>query len=65
MCVDGFNGSNCQADIDECESAPCFNNGRCDDRVNEFYCNCSNTGECRELFILVLFRGLERGILYF
>ena len=28
------------ADIDECASDPCMNNGTCEDLVNSFSCNC-------------------------
>ena len=28
------------ADINECESNPCLNNGTCIDRVNGFKCSC-------------------------
>ena len=28
------------ADINECESKPCLNNGTCIDRVNGFKCSC-------------------------
>lgn len=28
------------ADIDECESNPCLNNGTCTDEVNGFTCSC-------------------------
>ena len=29
------------AEIDECASNPCSNNGTCVDLLNDFYCNCS------------------------
>ena len=28
------------ADINECESNPCVNNGTCNDRINGFNCSC-------------------------
>ena len=28
------------ADINECESSPCFNNGTCVDKINSFNCSC-------------------------
>ena len=30
------------ADIDECESNPCMNDGTCDNLVNGFSCNCTD-----------------------
>ena len=29
-CPAGYTGKNCQIDIDECESMPCFNGGTCE-----------------------------------
>lgn len=28
-------------DINECSSNPCLNNGVCRDRINDYYCACS------------------------
>jgi len=36
--------SNCDVNIDECQSTPCRNSAKCIDRVNEFVCDCSGTG---------------------
>ncbi|KAI0228672.1 hypothetical protein LSAT2_020864 [Lamellibrachia satsuma] len=33
-CGDGYQGNNCETDIDECENYPCVNNGTCEDQVN-------------------------------
>lgn len=33
------------ADIDDCESQPCQNNGICHDRLNGFYCECPSFWE--------------------
>lgn len=30
----------CDADVNECESAPCLNGGTCFDAVNGFTCSC-------------------------
>ena len=39
-CVAGFTGRNCEINIDECQTAPCNNNGTCIDQVNGYRCNC-------------------------
>ena len=36
----GFEGSECQTDINECLSNPCQNNGDCTDGVNGYQCGC-------------------------
>ena len=37
----GYNGSHCEYDIDECQSAPCKNGAVCHNHVNSFTCKCS------------------------
>lgn len=34
----------CEIDINECDQKPCLNGGRCIDGINNFTCDCSNTG---------------------
>ena len=36
----GYNGSDCEADVDGCEPNQCRNNGRCTDQPNGFRCSC-------------------------
>ena len=37
-------GTDCEVDIDDCESNPCQNSGICNDGVNEYSCDCAKTG---------------------
>merc|ERR1712167_374149 len=37
----GYSGSTCETNIDECESHPCKNGGKCKDGVNAFTCTCA------------------------
>lgn len=39
-CLNGFRGKNCEIEIDECESNPCQNDGKCIDRIGGFDCVC-------------------------
>ncbi|XP_019643805.1 PREDICTED: fibropellin-1-like [Branchiostoma belcheri] len=39
-CEDGWTGHDCDQDIDECASSPCFLGGTCLDHVNGYSCVC-------------------------
>ncbi|XP_022095362.1 uncharacterized protein LOC110981781 [Acanthaster planci] len=39
-CAVGFEGTQCETNINECNSSPCRNNGNCQDLVGQFRCNC-------------------------
>eukprot|EP00061_Rhincodon_typus_P004945 g23784.t1 len=39
-CQPGFTGSNCQFDIDECDSKPCQNGATCVDGLGGYRCTC-------------------------
>ncbi|XP_052788954.1 uncharacterized protein LOC128223686 isoform X4 [Mya arenaria] len=45
MCADGWNGTHCEQNIDECESNPCVNDGTCIDGVNGYTCACKDGWE--------------------
>lgn len=38
--LNGLSGTNCEIDIDECETMPCQNNATCVDEINNFTCFC-------------------------
>ena len=40
ICQDGYAGTLCQIDIDDCASGPCQNNGQCLDGVGYYNCQC-------------------------
>ncbi|XP_071788874.1 uncharacterized protein [Asterias amurensis] len=42
MCHDGWEGSDCTIDTDECASGPCHNGATCVDNVNGFSCVCND-----------------------
>ena len=41
VCVNGWNGTYCQTNIDDCGPInPCYNGGTCIDRVGYYQCQC-------------------------
>jgi len=44
QCQEGYTGSRCEINFNDCESQPCWNNGRCIDDVGSFSCDCKGTG---------------------
>lgn len=39
-CAAGYQGTNCEENIDECQSEPCQNGAICKDGVNAYQCFC-------------------------
>ncbi|XP_074620011.1 sushi, von Willebrand factor type A, EGF and pentraxin domain-containing protein 1-like [Acropora palmata] len=39
-CPHGYNGVNCQIEINECLSSPCYRSSTCVDKVNAYQCLC-------------------------
>jgi hypothetical protein len=52
-CAAGYDGDNCETDVDDCADAPCLSNGSCEDQVDDFACECAIgfTGEVCEIDI--------------
>uniref|UniRef100_H2YSX9 EGF-like domain-containing protein n=1 Tax=Ciona savignyi TaxID=51511 RepID=H2YSX9_CIOSA len=44
LCDAGFTGENCEQDVNDCQSDPCFNHGICHDLINSYECDCNGTG---------------------
>lgn len=40
ICVNGYEGQNCEVNRDDCNPQPCLNGGTCHDRVGSYYCEC-------------------------
>uniref|UniRef100_A0A8D3EDP2 Delta-like protein n=1 Tax=Scophthalmus maximus TaxID=52904 RepID=A0A8D3EDP2_SCOMX len=40
-CAEGFTGTYCHENINDCESAPCLNGGTCIDGVRQYQCVCA------------------------
>ena len=39
-CAPGFNGSRCEANIDDCQGHKCANGAACLDGINAYACDC-------------------------
>ncbi|KAG9259854.1 protein jagged-1 [Astyanax mexicanus] len=44
-CQEGFRGTYCHENINDCERNPCRNGGTCIDKVNEYQCICADGWE--------------------
>ena len=40
ICVNGYEGHNCEIDVDDCAQQPCLNGGTCHDGVASYSCVC-------------------------
>lgn len=40
QCQDGFTGTHCEDNIDECSAYPCQNGGTCQDGLSDYTCTC-------------------------
>lgn len=51
ICADGFEGENCEINVDDCEDNDCENNSTCVDGINNYTCLCppEYTGRKREI----------------
>ena len=41
QCADGYTGSRCEVNINDCQSSVCPNNSMCVDGVNSYQCICN------------------------
>lgn len=60
LCVTGVTGKNCEIDINECESSPCFS-GTCRDGIGRYSCECDDgyEGEHCEIGKNTIFKNLN------
>ena len=40
LCADGYEGDNCDGNVNDCAENPCSNGGTCYDEVNGYRCDC-------------------------
>ena len=40
----GYEGTNCEINVNDCDPNPCQSGGICTDGINEFTCDCTDTG---------------------
>ena len=46
-CPNGYAGTNCEIDIDECSSSPFCGHGVCVDGVDYYFCSCDSGYGCQ------------------
>lgn len=40
-CVEGYEGDQCETNINDCSNSTCLNGGQCIDSVNNYTCSCT------------------------
>lgn len=40
ICVNGYEGKNCENNVNDCMAMPCLYGGTCHDRIASFHCEC-------------------------
>ena len=60
-CPDGFQGKQCEHNINDCAHGPCLNGGTCYDLVNDFECACpkGTMGQQCEINVDDCFEGMK------
>uniref|UniRef100_A0A3B4CG76 Delta-like protein n=1 Tax=Pygocentrus nattereri TaxID=42514 RepID=A0A3B4CG76_PYGNA len=53
-CQEGFRGTYCHENINDCESNPCQNGGTCIDKVNVYQCICADGWEGARCEIIIM-----------